>query len=138
MLINNRNLIIYLIFCLFLAFPVLSHANAEADAAAEMARKAQDPLEDIKAIMTDNTVAFNGGPNKDTSYGFQIQPVYAVLNDSGYNQIARAIIPVVGVEPGVQLPPLGSDPRPEDGSDFGLSDTIIQYFLSPKADSGIK
>jgi hypothetical protein len=33
------------------------------DALAEFARKAQDPLGDVKALMTDNAIAFDGGPS---------------------------------------------------------------------------
>ena len=40
---------------------VESTAAQNADALAEMARKAQDPLADVKAVMTDNTIAFEGG-----------------------------------------------------------------------------
>ena len=129
-MINSRLLLI--LICL----PFI--CAADEDAAAEMARKAQDPLGDVRAIMTDNTVAFDGGPDSDTSYGFQIQPVYAIPNDSSYNQIARAVIPIVGVEPGVEIPPLGTDPRVENGDQFGFSDIILQYFFSPKGDSAIK
>jgi hypothetical protein len=117
-------------------FPL--YCLADEDAAAEMARKAQNPLGDVKAIMSDNTIGFDGGPNNDTSYGIQIQPVYAVPNDSNYNQIARAIIPIVGVDPGVQIPVLGPEPRPSSGDDYGLSDIMLQYFFSPKSDSSIK
>ncbi|MFW2441118.1 MAG: hypothetical protein ACN4GR_17305 [Arenicellales bacterium] len=113
-------------------------ATVLADAAAEMARKAQDPLGNVKAIMTDNTIAFGGGPEDDTAYGFQIQPVYAIENDTPFNMLARAVIPVVGVEPGVVLPPIGPEPRPEEGDTWGLSDTILQYFFSPKATEGYK
>ena len=45
------------------------HAQDD-DALAEFARKAQDPLGDVKALMTDNTIGFDGGPNEDTSYSF--------------------------------------------------------------------
>lgn len=113
-------------------------AAQDTDALAEMARKAQDPLGNVRAIMTDNTVAFDGGPYDDTSYGFQIQPVYAIQNESEWNMIARGIIPLVGVEPGVILPPLGPEPRPDDGSDWGLGDSVFQFFFSPKSDSSIK
>ena len=69
------------------------------DAVAEMARKAQDPLGDVKAIMSDNTVAFDGGEDgDDTSYAFQIQPVYAIKNDTSFNMSARAVIPIVCVD----------------------------------------
>lgn len=39
------------------------------DAAAEMARKLQNPLANIKAVMTDNAIAFNTGTDNGTSYG---------------------------------------------------------------------
>ena len=53
-----------------------------------MARKAQGPLGDVKAIMTDNIIGFGGGPDDDTTYGFQIQPVYAIENDTSLNIIS--------------------------------------------------
>ncbi len=71
------------------------------DALAEFARKAQDPLADVKALMTDNTIAFDGGPNKDTSYNFQLQPVYSIENNTSWNMILRGIVPIIGIEPGV-------------------------------------
>lgn len=118
--------------------PVVAMAETEADAAAEMARKAQDPLGDVKAIMTDNTIGFGGGPEDDTAYGFQIQPVYAIENNTSFNMLARVVIPIIGVEPGVTLAPLGSEPRPDDGDKWGLSDIMLQYFFSPKATKGFK
>ena len=100
---------------------------------------AQDPLGDVKAIMTDNTIAFDGGEyGGDTSYGFQIQPVYAIENDTSFNMIARAVIPIIGVDPGVVLPPLGPEERPDEDDQWGLSDSIVQYFLSPKGDGAVK
>ncbi|MGW8369798.1 MAG: hypothetical protein ACWGPN_14120 [Gammaproteobacteria bacterium] len=108
------------------------------EALREMARKAQDPLGDIRALMTDNTIAFDGGPDDDTTYGFQLQPVYSVQNDTRWNMIARAIVPIIGVEPGVVVPPIGPNPRPPNDSSWGLSDTILQYFFSPKSDAALK
>jgi hypothetical protein len=105
------------------------------DAIREMARKAQDPLADIKAIMTDNTIGFNAGPGEnDTAYGFQLQPVYAIPTEN-MNMILRAVVPIVGVEQGVVIPPLGPDGAPIRGDKWGISDPIIQYFFSPKSDS---
>lgn len=105
----------------------------------EMARKAADPLGDVKALMTDNTIAFQAGENKnDTTFGFQFQPVYTIPNSTGVNMIARAIIPIIGVEPGVVVPPIGGEPRPENASKWGLSDVMVQYFFSPKSDSSLK
>ena len=113
--------------------------NADENAAAlEMARKAQDPLGNVRALMTDNTIAFDGGPEDDTSYGFQFQPVYAIPSNTSWNMLARAVIPVVGVESDVVIPPLGPEQRPSGGSDWGISDTMLQYFFSPKSDGGTK
>ena len=81
--------------CVILSLILLSVAvNAQdTDALAEMARKAQDPLGNVQALMTDNTIAFDGGPEDDTSYGFQLQPVYAIPTKSNWNMIARGIVP---------------------------------------------
>ena len=114
-----------------------AHAQ-DNEALLEMARKAQDPLGNVKALMTDNTIAFDGGPTDDTSYNFQFQPVYAIDNPTRFNIIARAVIPVIGVDPGVVYPPIGPDPRPPNGDNWGLSDIMLQYFFSPKSDAGVK
>ena len=68
-----------LLTCFALAGTILPVSNEQASAAPsaeELARKAQDPLADVRAVMTDNTIAF-GTSDDDTSYGFQIQPVSA-------------------------------------------------------------
>lgn len=106
----------------------------ELSPAEEAARKASDPLGNVKALMTDNTIGFNAGQDDDdTSFGFQVQPVYAVPNKTNWNMIARAVVPIAGLEPGVVAPPIGSEPRPDVGSTWGLSDSIVQYFFSPKS-----
>jgi hypothetical protein len=105
----------------------------------EAARKAADPLGNVKAIMTDNTIAFDAGEDEnDTTFGFQIQPVYTIPNKSRWNMIARAVVPIIGIEAGAVAPPIGWEPRPEDGSKWGISDTIVQYFFSPKTDGSFK
>ena len=113
-------------------------ADAQGIAAAEMARKAQDPLGDVRAIMSDNTIGLKGGPDDDVAYGFSIQPVYSLPTPGSVNQILRAVIPLVGVDPGTVIPRLGDEPRPDDGDTFGLSDTFVQYFVSPKSEGGVK
>lgn len=114
-------------------------AAADSDALAEMARKAQDPLAAMKGLITDNTIAFDGGPDaNETSYGFQLQPVYSIPNETRFNMIARAVIPIVGVDPGVRIPPLGPDPRPASGNEWGLSDILLQYLIAPKTEAGVK
>jgi len=116
-----------------------SNLHAQDDEAlAEFARKAQDPLGDVKALMTDNTIGFDGGPNEDTSYSFQLQPVYALDTSGNWNMILRGIVPVAGLEPGVVIPPIGPEPRPPSGSTWGISDSIVQMFFSPKSDAAWK
>lgn len=105
----------------------------------EMARKAADPLGDVRALMTDNTIALQAGEKADdTTFVFQLQPVYTIPNETRFNIIARAVIPIIGVEPGTVVPPTGSAPRPDRGSKWGLSDTVAQLFFSPKTDGSLK
>jgi hypothetical protein len=110
---------------ILMMMPVAAHA----DAAAEMARKLQNPLANIKAIMTDNAIGFDAGEDEGTSYGFQIQPVYAIdMPDKGFTFIPRAVIPVLGLEPGTRVPPIGIDgnPSPANGdSVWGLGDSLV-------------
>jgi hypothetical protein len=109
---------------------------AAAQDAAAMARKLQDPLANIKALMTDNDVNFNTGTEEDeVSYGFQLQPVYAIpFEKQGFNLVNRAVIPILGITPGGQKSILG-EPLPAGGSrTWGLSDSLLQFFFSPRTD----
>lgn len=108
---------------------------AVADDAAEMARKLQNPLANIKALMTDNAVGFDTGDDGGTSYGFQLQPIYAIdLPEQGFTFIPRAVIPVVGLEPGTRVPRFGiEDEQPvgQGDSSWGLGDSFLQFFFAP-------
>ena len=69
-------------------------------AAAEMARKLQDPLAYIKALMTDNDFLFKTGQNDDFSFSSSIQPLKAwSFDEAGFNFIARGVIPILGLAP---------------------------------------
>lgn len=110
----------------------------ESDAAAEMARKLQNPLANIKALMTDNSIGFDTGTTDGTSFGFQFQPVYAIdMPDRGFTLIPRAVIPLLGLEPGTKIPPIGA-PTQSDSRAWGLGDSIIQTFFAPYVDSAWK
>lgn len=113
-------------------------AQEECDAACQAARKAQDPLAAVTALLTDNTIGF--GPNSDsTTYNFQLQPVYTFEGEAA-NVILRGLIPYVGLPGGVA----GADASlPEfafsdsgGGTDFGFSDTIVQAFYVPEVEPG--
>jgi hypothetical protein len=86
---------------------------ANADAAAEMAKKLQPPLANIKAVMTDNSIAFDTGDDDGTSYGFQVQPVYAIdFPERGVTIVPGAVIPILGLEPGTKTRITGEDGNP--------------------------
>ena len=114
----------------------MSMAQEVGDPAAEMARKLQDPLANIKALMTDNDINFNTGSKEDeVSYGFQLQPVYAIpFEDHGFNLVNRAVIPILGIAPGGQKPILGEPTPPAGSRTWGLSDSLLQFFFSPRTD----
>lgn len=135
--ISRRSKEVVLTMAAMVAAGLSLQALADGPSAEELARKAQDPLADVRAIMTDNTIAF-GTADDETSYGFQIQPVYSISTDKGYNWITRAVIPIVGAPAGAGLPKLGPDPTPDNGTKWGLSDTILQLFWTPKSESDIK
>ena len=113
--------------------PRISWSEEQMSTAEEMARKLQDPLANITAIMTDNDILFNTGKD-ETSYQFQIQPVKAfAFEEEGFNLIARGVIPILGMAPLGQVPDIG-DPLPPDRSGdrtWGMGDIIAQTFFSP-------
>jgi len=113
-------------------------AGQDISAAAEMARKLQDPLANISALMSDNDILFKTGEDgeEETSYSFSIQPVQAFpFTDKGFNFIARAVIPIQGLAPEAQRPPIGEPLPPGDSHTWGLGDIQTQFFFSPTSDS---
>lgn len=106
--------------------------------AAEMARKLQDPLASIAAIMTDNDILFGTGDD-DTSYTFQLQPVYAIdFSEKGFTFIPRAVIPILGAAERADLPPIEDRLPKEGGTTWGLGDVVTQFFFAPKTESSWK
>ena len=102
---------------------ILALAQEDCDEACQAARKAQDPLAPINALLTDNTIGF--GPNSDNrTYNYQLQPVYTFEGDSA-NVILRGLLPYVGVPDGT------------GGTDYGYSDTVVQGFYVPEVDPGV-
>ena len=116
-----------------------SEEGESANSAADMARLLQNPLANIRALMTDNSVGFDTGTDGGTSYGFQIQPVYAVdLPEWGFTFLPRAVIPIVGLEPGTDVPPVGTPTPPGSDRLWGLSDSVVQLFFAPHTEHSWK
>jgi hypothetical protein len=92
---------------LLLVFAITSaHAqdSPPGNEAAELAKKMQDPLGYISAIMSDNDLMFKTG-NDDFSFSSSIQPVKAwSFEDAGFNFIVRGIVPILGLAPEAQKP----------------------------------
>lgn len=105
----------------FITFPAISD---DCDPACQAARNAQNPLAPVKAIMTDNTFSF--GPGSTKGYNFQIQPVYTIATDDGYNVILRGIVPINGV------------PKQTGGHKWGIGDSFVQAFYVPETESDLK
>ncbi len=115
-----------------------ARAGQNTNAAAEMARKLQDPLANISVIMTDNDILFRTGDG-ETSYQFQIQPVHAIdFPEYGFTLIPRAVIPIVGAAPLADIPGLENPQPAGGGTTWGLSDIITQVFFAPKTESNWK
>lgn len=108
--------------CLLLVLVYADPLHAEdCDAQCQAARKAQDPLAPITALLTDNAIGF--GPTEDnTNYNFQLQPVHT-FEGADANVIVRGIVPIVGAPNGV------SD------TNWGFGDSIVQVFYKPNLNS---
>lgn len=108
------------------------------DSEAEALRKAQDPLADVKALMTDNTIGYESASGQ-ALYNFQLQPVYSIQTKFGFNVVTRGIIPLVGT-------PTGGGPvgLPDQyggggyGMAWGLSDIMAQAFVVPDTKYSVK
>ena len=66
----------------------------------------------------------------------QIQPVHSV-NFDGFTLVPRGVIPVIGLAPGANIPPI-NQPSPGDATQWGLGDIVGQLFYTPTAQKGWK
>ena len=129
----------YFVACLFGGVLTSTPIAALADSAAEMQKKLQNPLANIKALMTDNAIGFDTGNTEDTSFGFSIQPVYAIdMPDKGFTLIPRGVFPIMGLEPGTDTRFVGQPNPQETESVWGLGDSIVQLFVAPHTEAAWK
>jgi hypothetical protein len=116
----------------FLAVLPLTTPQARADSAAEMQKKLQNPLSTIKLITVDSAIGFDSGNNDDTSYLFSLQGMYAVdFPNRRFSFLPRVVAPILGLEPGTDVPPVGQPSPNETASVWGLGDTILQLMFAP-------
>src|SRR5262249_5051660 len=102
--------------------PPARAAEKEGESATDIAKKLQNPLADMISIPFQNDTNFGFGPLRGTQNILNVQPVIPIHLTPDWNLITRTIFPLTW-QP--QLTPGGS-------STFGLGNTSLSMFLSPK------
>ena len=105
---------------------VLMIVNVQANDA-ELAQELTNPIADLITIPIQMTYDQNIGSDDD-GYKLQtnIQPVIPIDLSENWNLITRTIVPVIKQE----------NTLPNSGSQFGLGDTTLSLFASPKKAAG--
>ena len=107
-----------------------AYAQDEVSADEEMARKLNDPLAYIHALLTENdmNISESGSPN---TYSIKLQPVWAInFEKAGFSLIPRAVIPINSA---TRVNPNGSNEQV-----WGLSDVVFQLWYAPKTSGSWK
>lgn len=105
-------------------FAIVSIAFADTSVD-ELNKETQNPIANLTSLPFQNNWGFNVGPDKETDYLVNIQPVMPFQLSDHWNLITRTVLPVTN------QPPL----LPGTESVFGLSDTTFTAFLSPISNS---
>jgi hypothetical protein len=96
-------------------------AGAAEDSNTELAKKTQNPVEDLISVPFQNNFNFSAGPNDATIYVLNVQPVIPLRLTEDWNLLTRTIMPIIN-QPSLFT---GGD------SAFGLGDLNPMFFLSP-------
>ena len=102
---------------------VVLHARVQAQQAepSDLLKKARNPLADLVSVQVQSNFNFDVGPNRDTQYVFNLQPVVPIHLPAEWNLITRTIVPLLNEPPS----------EPGQGYTFGIGDTQTTLFLSP-------
>jgi hypothetical protein len=98
---------------------------APADEQGDLARKLSNPVSDLVSVPFQFNWEQNVGPNEETRFVLNLQPVIPFPITPDWDMIARIIVPLVS------QPPLVDTGEPE----FGVSDVLTSFFFSPKGGS---
>jgi hypothetical protein len=105
------------------AQPAGATQSAAPDQQADLARKLANPISDLVSVPFQFNWEQNVGPNDETRFVLNVQPVIPFSISSNWNMIARVIVPFVS------QPALVDAGAPA----FGVSDVLTSFFFSPKA-----
>ena len=92
-----------------------------APAAQDLAKQLANPVSALVSFPFQFNWEQNVGPNEQTRFVLNVQPVMPFAINSDWNLIARVIVPFVS------QPPLGEGGSPA----FGVSDVLASFFVSP-------
>lgn len=101
-------------------FLVVLPLNALAeDSVTELAKKSQNPLEDMVSVPFQNNTSFGVGPDSEPLNVLNIQPIFPINLNENWGLITRTIIPVI------------SKPVPPQNRINGLGDIQFTAWASP-------
>lgn len=91
------------------------------DAATELAKKSQNPVENMVSVPFNNNFNFGYGDNGNTQYVLDAKPVIPFSVNEDWNIISRTIIPII------------HQPNPIPGRNYltGMGDLSPAFYLSP-------
>lgn len=112
-----------LLSCLILLLIAEVGLSGPAKADAGLAQQLQNPVANLISFPIQSNFDFNVGPSDGFRTTTNIQPVIPFTLNEDWNLISRTIVPVI-----YQNDTLGNS-----GDQFGLSDTLQSFFLSPAA-----
>jgi hypothetical protein len=96
-------------------------APAAQGEASDLAKKLSNPVSDLVSVPFQFNWEQNVGPNEQTRFILNVQPVMPFSLNNDWNLIARVIVPLVS------QPPLFAGGE----SAFGVSDILTSFFFSP-------
>jgi hypothetical protein len=115
---NSRPVVLTLVATLII-LPALTAAQGEA----ELAREAENPLANLITVPLQHNWDFGIGPLNATKYTLKLQPIIPFPLGTNWYLFSRTILPITYAEASAT----------NDHDKFGLEDTSLSLFLSPKS-----